>query len=214
MTCATSESSLLPTMQATREQMQASCCRKNMKACNDGEDECHSLDRPACCNYHQFGRSNQIIRRRIEATHDDAVVALRRLDVELVLQQEPGGSNRVAEAAEHLRRDKGAWSAPCIRREVYPAEKTEQRSSDSICVSGHAGVTSVARHTSGHWLSPHLPLHGMYPAQHTYLENAQEQKQAWREFQYLDTQPRCRLCKLAARWMSKGKILEQEVSVP
>lgn len=152
-----------------------------MKACNGGEDECHSLDRPACCNYHQFGRSNQIIRRRIEATHDDAVVALRRLDVELVLQQEPGGSNRVAEAAEHLRRDKGAWSAPCIRREVYPAEKTEQRNSDSICVSGRAGVTSVARHTSGHWLSPHLPLHGMYPAQHTYLENAQEHKQAWRE---------------------------------
>lgn len=36
------------------------------------------------------------------ATHDDAVVALRRLDVELVLQQESGGSNRVAEAAEHL----------------------------------------------------------------------------------------------------------------
>lgn len=39
MTCAASESSLLPTMQATREQMQASCCRKNMKACNDEEDE-------------------------------------------------------------------------------------------------------------------------------------------------------------------------------
>lgn len=43
-----------------------------------------------------FGRSDQTIRRRIEArvagrgTHDDAVVALRRLDVELVLQQEPG----------------------------------------------------------------------------------------------------------------------------
>ena len=35
-------------------------------------------------------------------THDDAVVALRRLDVELVLQQEPGGRHRVAEAAEHL----------------------------------------------------------------------------------------------------------------
>lgn len=43
-------------------------------------------------------------RRRIEAgsTHDDAVVALRRLDVELVLKQEPGGRHRVAEAAEHL----------------------------------------------------------------------------------------------------------------
>jgi hypothetical protein len=36
MTLATSDSSLLPTMQATREQMQASCCRKNMKACSDG----------------------------------------------------------------------------------------------------------------------------------------------------------------------------------
>jgi hypothetical protein len=35
MMLATSESSLLPTMQATREQMQASCCRKNMKACSD-----------------------------------------------------------------------------------------------------------------------------------------------------------------------------------
>jgi hypothetical protein len=47
-------------------------------------------------------------------THDDAVVALRRLDVELVLQQEPGGSYRVAEAAEHLR-EKGAWSATELR---------------------------------------------------------------------------------------------------
>jgi hypothetical protein len=48
MTCATSESSLFPTMQATREQMQASCCRKNMKACNDEEeDECHSTGLPA-----------------------------------------------------------------------------------------------------------------------------------------------------------------------
>jgi hypothetical protein len=49
---------------------------------------------------HQGGESK-------EATHDDAVVALRRLDVELVLQQEPGGSNRVAEAAEYLTRERG-----------------------------------------------------------------------------------------------------------
>lgn len=34
--------------------------------------------------------------------YDDAVVALGGLDVELVLQQEPGGRNRAAEAEEHL----------------------------------------------------------------------------------------------------------------
>jgi hypothetical protein len=30
--------------------------------------------------------------------------------------------------------------------------------------------TSVARQNSGHRLSPHFPLHGMYPAQQTYLD--------------------------------------------
>jgi hypothetical protein len=34
--------------------------------------------------------------------YDDAVVALCGLDVELVLQQEPGRGDRAAEAAEHL----------------------------------------------------------------------------------------------------------------
>jgi hypothetical protein len=31
--------------------------------------------------------------------------------------------------------------------------------------------TSVARQNSGHRLSPHFPLHGMYPAQQTYLQD-------------------------------------------
>jgi hypothetical protein len=34
--------------------------------------------------------------------YDDAVVALGGLDVELVLQKEPGRGDRAAEAAEHL----------------------------------------------------------------------------------------------------------------
>jgi hypothetical protein len=51
-------------------------------------------------------------------------------------------------------------NSSCSRNRVEATELPKQQN------------TSVARQSSGHWLSPHLPLHGMYPAQHTYLKQA------------------------------------------
>lgn len=55
---------------------------------------------------------------------------------------------------------------------IWPDFKHKTYSYLSDLFVQYVPPTSVPRHNSGHLFSPHLPLQGIYPAQQTYLEEA------------------------------------------
>lgn len=63
-----------------------------------------------------------------------------------------------------MRKEKRKGDAKLIR--VYPIKQVSEKAK-------HKNHTSVARQNSGHRLSPHRPLQGIYPAQHTYLRKTE-----------------------------------------
>lgn len=167
--------------------------------------------RQACCDYHQFGRSNQIKsndqeanRSRSYATHDDAVVALRRLDVELVLQQEPGGSNRVAEAAEHLRRERDRSATELhaeLAKHTIPGVSirlTRQNGTETAIPRLQGILPGTGSHRTCRCTACTQRSTRTWKLKCTGTQARMERVNiALRRRR--DTQPRCRLCKLATR---------------